>query len=123
VKEAVKNVVNTVTFAGGLYATYQLLTNRANNWEMAFRLSCLVSLVASRPVWHFLPKGPIFEVNPWHPRHIVSLAANEFASIALIKLIIDRKFSSKTQALVLFNFFTGRPILHLANDARRFVFR
>lgn len=79
--------------------------------------------------------GPntIFAINPWHPRHVVSIAAVIFAIPAVVqasykgikwiytnaptnKLQTDKWLTdTKIRAMTLFNTITSRPLLHLGN--------
>lgn len=87
--------------------------------------------------------GPntVFEINPWHPRHIVSIAALIFALPCVIQsaycsLDLFQKnirhcchksefkawlCDKKINVMVLFNTLTSRPILHLGNQIFRFA--
>ena len=92
-----------------------------------------------------LGKSTIFEVNPWHPRHIASVAAVALAT-PLILQSIDQVCSSwnhrtvanlkqathppgvrwltdtKLKLIILFNLFTSRPFLHQANRLAQLLF-
>ncbi len=93
--------------------------------------------------------GPntIFAVNPWHPRHIVSIAAVVLALPSVAQsaykginwgynkirhyhdMSTDMKDSknwltdTKTRLTTLFNTITSRPTLHMGNQLSRFVLR
>ena len=93
--------------------------------------------------------GPntIFAVNPWHPRHVVSIAAVILALPSLAqsaykginwayKKIRQHQNTStngsdvkiwltdtKIRLMTLFNTATSRPILHLGNQLGRFILR
>jgi len=93
--------------------------------------------------------GPntIFAVNPWHPRHVVSITAVIFALPSLVqstyiginwayKKIRQYQDTSTTRSdvrtwltdtkirlMTLFNTATSRPTLHLGNQLGRFILR
>ncbi|KIC72897.1 hypothetical protein DB44_BY00200 [Candidatus Protochlamydia amoebophila] len=126
------------------------------------KISLILSAVASRPgfalitevsYYFFSPLqmevyfGPntIFEVNPWHPRHVISILAVCFAcpillqlfyqSFRRINLFINKYFqcqmteTSSTRRLTdaketfiwFFNFLASRPILHIGNQCAQFL--
>lgn len=74
-----------------------------------------------------------FAVNPWHPRHVVSIAAVACAlpAIALstwkginwVAKEIDARWLTdrKVNRMVVFNTITSRPILHLGNRIGRWL--
>lgn len=125
----IKNVAGSIAFAGGVYAVYRIVKDKkdAKTWDFYLKISCICSALVS-PVGlkicsclikslvgpERLPKSEIFAVNPWQPRHVASLLSNGFALLGLVKLVYERSFSD-IQAWVIFNFFTGRPFLHIAN--------
>jgi hypothetical protein len=163
VKEGVKNVVGVATFACGVievYDTYQMACSREGSTEQSSdvtkmalacaKVSLLLSGATSRPgawmistllgyifsadqlarVW-----GPyaVFAVNPWHPRHIASLAATLLALpsvidsiyrvVALTCLSTNRRDTEltdqKVRWMALFNTVRGRPMQHLGNQLCR----
>jgi hypothetical protein len=70
--------------------------------------------------------GPntVFAVNPWHPRHVVSIAAVILALPSIPQGICGaqskEKYTSwltdrKIYFMALFNLVTSRPLLHLGN--------
>lgn len=84
--------------------------------------------------------GPntLFAVNPWHPRHVLSIAAVAMALPSLALLCFkgfdwgckkirqlppteNRQTDIKIQLMVLFNTITSRPILHLGNQLGRLL--
>ena len=93
--------------------------------------------------------GPntIFAVNPWHPRHVVSIAAVILALPSLAQSAYKginwtykkiREYQStssnrsdvsvwltdtKLRIMTLFNTATSRPVLHLGNQLCRFILR
>lgn len=85
--------------------------------------------------------GPntIFNINPWHPRHIISLVALALAFPILIQSFFQgmkwiykktrrylsqrviqapqaSQISTKVKLVALFNTLTGRPVLHVGNQ-------
>lgn len=156
VKEAVKNIVSTLTFAFGLieiYDTCQTLQSRTitsavsrvhPQWMQAANkvdtlgaeISLLLSAGVSRPGVYIISSlvgsvfstvqlnrvlGPnaIFAVNPWHPRHVVSIVAVAFG---LLSLAQDSSTTTQTRLMVLFNTITSRPILHICNQLSRRIY-
>lgn len=111
-------------------------------------LSLILSASCSRPSVYFfttfcdccLPTdffetyfGPntLFDLNPWHPRHVISLIALALAlpSPALSCIHFFRPLSSpptessqKTGWMALFNTLTCRPVLHTGNQLGKFIF-
>lgn len=88
----------------------------------------------------------IFAINPWHPRHVVSIAAAVLALPSIIETgynaisWISRKIrklpaptpelsptywmtDTKLRVMNLFNTVTSRPTLHLGNQFCRFLLR
>lgn len=142
VKEGVKNIANVVTFAFGIttiYNSYQSLRSRnitiksaPPKWPQNLtRISLMLSATTSRPGVFIISKvvrcifsqsrlerafGPntVFAINPWHPRHIVSIAA--------VILALPSLYGKEWQAdrnlrlMALFNLITSRPVLHLGNQ-------
>jgi hypothetical protein len=158
VKEGIKNTLGLVTFAGCSYALYQTTSTKKTypsipSWQknadktiiIFLKISVVLSCVVSRPglmicgwVIHLLISrktladifglNTIFEFNPWHPRHIVTIGANILSASALIKWVFDRYVYEHQPvgfliAVGAFNFFTGRSTLHLVNAACRHFFR
>lgn len=100
------------------------------------RLSLLMSAIVSRPGIFIVSKivhslfseaqlervfGPntIFAVNPWHPRHVVSLGAVILAIPPMVSLHRFSTDSMKTQLVLLFNTLTSRFALHIENQVAR----
>ena len=139
VKETVKNIVGLVTFTIGLIAARSLYANGkptfkprcGPNIDRAVDVTAKISLVLSGAVsppgvWIissiagriFRPEqltrafGPntIFAANPWHPRHVVSIAAAVLNGVTL-----PFTFGSRLGHLQSFNLVTGRPTLHFFN--------
>jgi hypothetical protein len=106
-----------------------------------FLISSLAGRICSAPKLEQL-FGPYttFALNPWHPRHIASIAAVLFAIPSLMQLGYQgmrwtyRRISSysqrlnelssgaeystciQTKLMIVFNTLTSRPILHLLNN-------
>ena len=152
IKDGIKNVIGCITFVGGITVLYQMSRAPSRKeespswWTTAdkavtfvLKASIVLSCLASRPglflygwVFHYIatPKtwmdifglNTVFEFNPWHPRHLLNIAANALSAAALIKCVFDRYVPSHQVlglmvAVGAFNFLTGRSTLHLANDA------
>lgn len=107
-------------------------------------IGCIFSTVQLNRVF-----GPntIFAVNPWHPRHVVSIVAVVLALPSLAqsaykginwtyKKIREYQNTSsnrsdvntwltdtKVRIMTLFNTATSRPVLHLGNQLGRFILR
>lgn len=111
-----------------------------------FIISTLVGMVFT-PIQLESVFGPntIFAVNPWHPRHVVSIAAVILALPAVVQALyqgaawIYRKITQEVQVnpqasaqswlsdmkvrlFVLFNSITSRPVLHIGNQLFRAKF-
>jgi hypothetical protein len=118
VKENVKDVLGSVTFAvcvWGLYKTGSSRKSSDADWKKAadktiiffLKSSIVLSCIASRPglqicdwVIHSMISrkaladifglNTIFEFNPGHPRHILNIGANVLSALAFIKWVFDR---------------------------------
>jgi len=178
IKEGVKNVLGSVTFAFGLlemYDLYQILQGRSIStethsspptlWETANKvviLSAKISLIlsagVSRPGVFLISSlvgtifsttqlarvfGPntIFAVNPWHPRHVVSIVAVILALPSNVQAVykcaqwafksssaVDKRAKSwltdtKVRMMTLWNTITSRPALHVGNSLSRLILR
>jgi hypothetical protein len=179
VKEGVKRVLGTVTFAFGLvaiYDIYQISQGREISTEtfpnspkwvqvahkviiVCAKISIILSAGVSQPgvfiisslVGCFFSTGQldqvfgpntIFAVNPWHPRHVISIAAVILALPSIIKSTYEginwayNKFQeyqttppdvqndwltdAKVRLIALFNTATSRPTLHMGNQLAQF---
>lgn len=81
--------------------------------------------------------GPntLFVINPWHPRHIISIIAvilalpsvmrSVYQGIQWIFKTLSKQSASqyKIQVAVLFTTLMSRPVLHLVNQLGRFVLK
>jgi hypothetical protein len=144
IKEGIKNYAGSLTFAFGIaeiYDIYHSLSNKTTGpkWKLtagkiiliSAKLSLILSAAVSRPgVWLISTlaecvAGPLrleqmfgssqtFLKNPWHPRHVISIAAVIFALPSLVKPIKEDE-NSKLPFMTAFNVITSRPILHLGN--------
>lgn len=111
-------------------------------------LSLILSAACSRPSIYLLTSlcdsclpsdffeiyfGPntLFDLNPWHPRHLVSLIALVLALPSPIISVINffRPFTcasidsvQKTSWMALFNTLTCRPVLHTGNQLGKLIF-
>lgn len=182
VKESVKNIAGTVTFAFGIaeiFDIYQIAQVReittetyseSPKWSqvankvmiVCAKISLILSAGVSRPGVFMISSlmgsvfstsqlhrvfGPstIFAINPWHPRHIISIAAVILALPSLtqsactgvtwaykkIRQYQDMSANrpmigfwltdSKVRLMTLFNTATSRPVLHLGNQLSRFI--
>lgn len=65
-----------------------------------------------------------FVINPWHPRHVVSIAAVLLALPFVIQSLY-KTWNEDTglRSMTLFNTITSRPVLHLGNQLSRFILR
>lgn len=184
VKESVKNVVGSVTFAFGLIEIYdiyqiargrQITTETYSNYPkwiqiankvaiICAKISLILSAGVSRPGVFIISSllglvfstpqlervfGPntLFSINPWHPRHIVSIVAVILALPSMIQSVCKgcnwaykkiRQYNdmpadslkvkiwltdTKIRLMTLFNTATSRPILHMGNQLGRFILR
>lgn len=86
---------------------------------------CLISALVGRV---FPPSqlgqafGPYttFVVNPWHPRHLISIAAVILALPSFIQST-DPDTDNNIQVMTTFNTITSRPTLHLGNRLSRYL--
>ena len=144
-KQTIKDGSGSLTFGFAHVALYDL----ACNWQKRnfTQLSGNVSLILSGAIspWGvkaisaiahrcFTPqklesmfgRNTIFAINPWHPRHIVSIAALVFMAPTIVRgagLLIGRVKPEKTDTLartltwgVLLSFPFNRVVLHSVNQ-------
>lgn len=180
VKDGVKNIAGTVTFAFGLVELYdisQILKGREISTEtyseypkwarvankvviVCAKLSLILSAGVSRPGVYIISTlvrcffssyqlkqvfghNTTFAINPWHPRHIVSIVAVTLALPSLAqsaykgsKWVYKKIQNSQTlhssqntlwltdakiRLMNLFNTATSRPLLHIGNQFGRYV--
>ena len=148
-KDRIKDVVTWVAFGAGLWQFHRTvcwlrdgapihIKNLHSAIMLHIKTSLLLGGIASRPGiilcgrvahWVFTDAqlmryfGPntIFERNPSHPRHVVSLAAAALGAEAIALLFIsklppvDKRICYVAAALTL----VSRPVLHLANNWTR----
>ena len=166
IKEGVKVVVGAISFTFGAIEIYDLVRNRSfkssSYIQTAAKVSLILSAMVSRPgVWVistlvgrvFAPEqlqrvfgaNTIFALNPWHPRHVCSIAAVILAIPSVIhstylgihSLMRYSIFSQQlrfhveceqpsgqlsdreVRGMILFNTLTSRPIMHLGNQLCR----
>jgi hypothetical protein len=118
VKEGIKEVVGAVTFTAGAVEISRMRTV----WTVA-HISIILAVLTSRPslhVYHWiLGPTPNFVTNPWHPIHVASIGASLLAIPAVIQSIYGLWMGRRELIVKLacFNFFTGRPFLHIVNAA------
>jgi hypothetical protein len=135
VKEGIKNLLGTITFVGGVAVLCR--THKGSSAEKTadffLKASIVLASVASRPGLYFcggviskvatpqtlakiFGQNTIFEINPWHPRHVLNITANILSGVALIiKWVYNRRMDDLV-VMGVFNFVTGRSTLHLVND-------
>jgi len=168
IKEGIKNVAGCVTFAFGVIEVYDLCqvlrgreitTENGSKWvTVSAKISLVLSAGVSRPGMFMIgcvaPSrrfervfGPNtrFAVNPWHPHHVVSIAAVLLALPAIAQSTykgscwVHNKIQgcrlsdnlpaafwltdAKVRLMNLFNIVTSRPVLHMGNQLGRFVLR
>ena len=138
-------VANTVII---VFAKISLILSAGVSRPGVFIISSLIGSVFS-PSQLIRTFGPntIFAVNPWHPRHIVSIAAVILAFPSLAQSACKsikwgykkiwqcqdgstnrldvriRLTDTKIRLMALFNTVTSRPTLHLGNQLGRFILR
>lgn len=110
-----------------------------------FIISSLVgSIFSSQQLEKVFGPNTTFAVNPWHPRHLISIAAVVLALPALGQSIykgarwvyykiqscasepsVDTAWltDAKVRLMNLFNTATSRPVLHIGNQVTRFALR
>ncbi len=125
-----------ISFTGAAVTLYQMVSTRetTDKTTLFLQTSAILSGIASRPglaicewslhqiatpetLTKIFGQNTIFEINPWHPRHLFNVTVNIIAAVALIHVIYHRKASKPVAGLTTFNFLSGRSTLHLANDA------
>lgn len=161
VKQGIKNVVGGLTCSFACYEFFlspKSLEIREPKWVQGARkvstftgkISLIMSAAVSSPGVYAISRlsglfftkeqfstvfGPntIFEIYPWHPRHLASFAALilAFPSVAFtsgegiywlyrkVKHIPINSTDHKVQFMVLFNTVTSRPLLHIGNQLLR----
>lgn len=158
IKEGIKKVVGSITFAFGLIELYDLyqiargrglsdeLSPEAPRWAqvahkvvtLIAKLSLLLSAATSPPALYLFSCIPLpfealfgpnttFALNPWHPRHLTSIAACLLSLPALLEFIYPISPPSpepettpwltdaRVRLMALFNAVTSRPAQHLGN--------
>lgn len=164
VKESIKKIVGSVTFAFGLVEIYdvcQILKGREISTEacsndpkwmqiankiiiVLAKISIIFSAATSPPGVFLISSlmgcffstdqlsgvfGPytVFAINPWHPRHIASIAAVIFALPSVVQsvfigvqwahktLLHNGLTDNKVRLMAIFNTATSRPVLHFGN--------
>ncbi len=142
VKQGTKNAIGIVALGMGGIGLYELCSKK--RFSRGFSALCArislvmtgmttplgVWLIASVTHWLFsdfqLEKlfGPsaVFEVNPWYPRHVVSLMGVVFALPAALQAIISTD-CFYLQPLALLSILISRPFLHQANRIAQSLFK
>ena len=130
VKEGIKNAIGFATFLGCAVEIYKFSTKPENPTQTTAmkamiwctQLSIILAFLTSRPMLRFFPQGPIFAINPWQARHIMSVSASLFALPAVIHSIFKVwKEMSSLEIMTNFHFWTGRPFLNRANSCLSFL--
>lgn len=129
-----------------LCAKISLILSAATSRPGVFILSTIVGqFFSGKQLEYAFGPNTVFAVNPWHPRHVVSIAAVVLALPSVIQSIyrgmhwVYDQFSqnlhlqngagaktswltdSKIRLMALFNTIGSRPAQHLGNQACRFV--
>jgi hypothetical protein len=132
VKNGIKYAIGAISCSGALYTLYEM-TKSADKTHLFLQTSIILNGIASRPgltlcewalhqiatpetLTKIFGENAIFEINPWHPRHLFNISVNITAAMALIHVVYTRKAPRSIAALTMFNFLAGRSTLHLAND-------
>lgn len=103
-----------------LCAEISLLLSAGVSRPGVYIISSLVGSVFSTvQLNRVLGPNTIFAVNPWHPRHVVSIVAVAFG---LLSLVQDSSMSTQTRLKVAFTTITSRPILHICNQLSRLIY-
>jgi hypothetical protein len=140
VKSGIKYAFGAVSFSGALYSLYEMATKWKDTDKtiLFLKTSIILNGIASRPglalcewalhqvatpatLTSIFGQNTIFEINPWHPRHLFNVTVNIVAAAALIHIIYSRKAPRVIAALTVFNFLAGRSTLHLANATCRLI--
>ncbi len=127
-------------------AKISLILSAATSPPGVFIISTLVGCVFSTvQLERVFGPNTIFAINPWHPRHVVSIASVILAMPIIIQSVCKgvawayKKISqyhekssnepsrmwltdAKLRLMVFFNTITSRPVLHTGNQLSRYVF-
>ncbi len=142
IKENLKIAASTFTFLFGIIEFYFLCIKSKNSkiFSAAYifsQISIFLSTIITREgIWLILAiagffgvtemefgKRILFEVNPWHPKHVLSIAALNFACLAIcLKFIRPKSISNWTFFVLVFNVLTSRPVLHLSYQLSLLLF-
>ncbi|HEY2811707.1 MAG TPA: hypothetical protein VGJ00_10025 [Rhabdochlamydiaceae bacterium] len=150
VKEAIKNVTSCVTFFFGCAQGVEIYEKGGfSPWkstagkaiEIMAKISLLLSAAVSRPgvflaslfleclftkdQWEgvFGPNA-IFAINPWHPRHMLSVAALLLALPAAVQAMVSESTwikDRKLNIMTFFNVLTSRITMHKLNQLFKIV--
>jgi hypothetical protein len=154
IKEGFKNCGSlTACLSGGVLAFYQFYGKSSNAYEASIvnrvtlvfaKTSIFLSAATSRPCvaliskvsrWFFSKThieglfglNTVFATNPWHPRHVMSIAAAALAVPSMVHLIYHTDSLSQQQreerditdeeirVIAALNLLISRPVLHLGN--------
>jgi hypothetical protein len=128
-----------------LCAKFSLILSAATSRPGVMMISALVGrLLSPSQLNRLFGPNTILAVNPWHPRHVASIAAVLFALPSVAQSTYQgvnwtyRKIrhcpsqpvnsqanawltDSKIRRMTLFNTFTSRPVLHIGNQLARYI--
>ncbi|MBA3720825.1 MAG: hypothetical protein H0W88_00315 [Parachlamydiaceae bacterium] len=145
INENDKSWSHTASKVTNVCAKISLVFSACTSRPGVFLISKVVSPFSSSLARVFGP-NTIFAVNPWHPRHVVSVAAVILAMPSVVVSgyrglnFVYKKISSekellscrkqedqywltdaKLRLMVLFNTITSRPTLHIGNQFSRLI--
>ena len=142
IKAAVKNGIGYFSFTGSFYVIHSewKSAHSEKNWDDCLRIALQTSIVFTALVtvpgqkicgWvahqmmtpaaleKVFGRNVTFAENPFHLRHLVSISANVLSALVFVDIFQSRHQGKGTslalRSLALFNFFTGRPMLHGVN--------
>ncbi|HRD55465.1 MAG TPA: hypothetical protein PLC42_03620 [Parachlamydiaceae bacterium] len=135
IKEIVKLLVAEITCLFGIVQLYLLTSTsyRKQHTSLLEAVACfsiLLSPFATNkgifllifliPDLNFLQDRILFAVNPWHPKHVISILSFALALSVSINVYFNKEkrngLSKWTLFFLLFNTLTSRPLLHMANQ-------
>lgn len=126
--------VQVATKVAIVSAKISLILSAAASRPGIFLISTLVgSFFSTAQLEQVFGPNTIFAINPWHPRHVISIAAVVFALPVIAESIYrgirwtaenGRPWltDAKVRLMALFNTLTSRPVQHLGNQFCRWAF-